>query len=194
MTQPAGCVLHGLARAVRSRAQPVGERQALVPGGGAIGPIAALFPVAWGGRQASFAETRPAGREAARRAGVAEVFAARRTPAPESLFDLVSDAIASGVIRRAASAAVAPWGDLVHIGLPDCEAGLDTRRMTLQEVALVGSLSSTCADLRDAPEAPSRNVSGDLSRVEERALSDRGAACAEAAGCCAASPRIILRP
>lgn len=194
LTEPAACVLHGLALAARALARPVAEARALVLGGGAIGLIAALFLIAWGCRQVELAETQPGRREAARRAGVAKAFDPRRSPPAEGFFDLVFDAVGSGATRHAASAAVAPGGVILHIGLQDCEAGLDTRRMTLQEVAVVGSYGYTRADLVAALEALSRGVLGDLFWVEERSLADGVAAFAELAGGRAASPKIILRP
>ena len=44
-----------------------------------------------------------------------------------------------GATRAAASAMVRPGGVIVHVGLQDNEPGLDTRRITLQEIAFIGA-------------------------------------------------------
>ena len=53
--------------------------------------------------------------------------------------DIVFDAVGSGATRRAASALVQPGGTIVHTGLQDAAEGLDTRRLTLQEITFVGT-------------------------------------------------------
>lgn len=193
LTEPAGCVLHGLGLAARALARPIAEARALVIGGGAIGLLAALYLKAWGARGVRLAETGPARRATVERAGAAEAFDPLRTPPEPGAFDLVFDAVGSGATRRAAAAAVAPGGVILHIGLQDSEPGLDTRRMTLQEVAVLGSYCYTRADLAAALEALASGVLGDLSWVEERGIAEGPAAFAELASGRSAAPKIILR-
>ena len=44
-----------------------------------------------------------------------------------------------GATRAAASAMTRPGGVIVHVGLQDNEPGLDTRRLTLQEIDFLGA-------------------------------------------------------
>jgi D-arabinose 1-dehydrogenase-like Zn-dependent alcohol dehydrogenase len=55
--------------------------------------------------------------------------------------------VGSGITRRMASLAAAPGGAILHIGLQDNEPGLDTRRITLQEIAVLGTYTYTRADM-----------------------------------------------
>jgi len=194
LTEPAACVLHGLALAAHALVRPVAEARALVIGGGAIGLLAALYLKAWGARGVRLAETGAGRRATVERAGAAEAFDPRATPPEAGAFDLVFDAVGSGATRRAATAAVAPGGVVLHIGLQDNEPGLDTRRMTLQEVAVLGSYCYTRADMVAALDALAAGVLGDLAWVEERGIGEGAAAFAELASGRAAAPKIILRP
>lgn len=194
LTEPAACVLHGLHLAARALVRPVAEAQALVIGGGAIGLLAALALRQWGVRGIRLAETAAARRLAAARTGAAEVFDPRATPAASGAFDLVVDAVGSTATRRAASAAVAPGGVLLHLGLQDNDSGFDARRITLQEITVIGSYCYTRADLVAALRALADGSFGDLAWVEERALADGPAAFAELASGRAVAPKILLRP
>jgi threonine dehydrogenase-like Zn-dependent dehydrogenase len=193
LTEPAACVLHALHLAGRALARPVAEARALVIGGGAIGLLAALYLQAWGARDLLLAETGAGRRAAVERAGVA-AFDPRGMPAAAAGFGLVFDAVGSGATRRAASAAVAPGGVLLHIGLHDNEAGLDARRMTLQEITVLGSYCYTRADMVAALAALAAGTLGDLGWVEERSLEEGAAAFAELGSGASPAPKIVLRP
>ena len=44
--------------------------------------------------------------------------------------------------------AVRPGGVIIHIGLLDNDGGLDARKMTLQEVTVIGAYTYTPVDFR----------------------------------------------
>lgn len=193
LTEPTACVLHGLHLAARALARPLAEARTLVIGGGAIGLLAALYLDAWGASAPLLAETSEARRATASRAG-AKAFDPRATRPEDGSFDLVFDAVGGAATRRAASAAVAPGGVILHIGLQDNEVGFDARRITLQEVAVLGSYTYTSVDLQQALAALASGKLGALDWVEERSLADGSAAFAELAGGRSGVPKILLRP
>jgi len=194
LTEPAACVLHALHLSQRALARPVAEARCLVVGGGAIGLLAALYLRAWGARNVMLAETGEGRRQTVSQAGAAEPFDPRATPPEAGHFDLVFDAVGSGITRRMASAAVAPGGVILHIGLQDSEAGLDTRRITLQEIAVLGTYCYTRADMEQALAALADGVLGDLAWVEERPLAEGARSFDELGSGRSAAPKIILRP
>jgi alcohol dehydrogenase len=194
LTEPAACVLHALHLSARALARPVAEARALVIGGGAIGLLAALYLRAWGARGVRLAETGAGRRATVERAGAAEAFDPRTAPPEAGAFDLVFDAVGTAATRRMASVSVAPGGVLLHIGLQDNDGGFDARRITLQEVAVLGSYCYTRADMVAALAALCDGSLGDLAWVEERPLADGAAAFAELASGRASAPKIVLRP
>jgi alcohol dehydrogenase len=194
LTEPAACVLHALHLSQRALWRPLAEARCLVIGGGAIGLLAALFLRAWGTRATRLAETGEGRRRTVERAGAAEAFDPRAAAPEAGGFDLVFDAVGSGTTRRMAAAAVAPGGVILHIGLQDNEPGLDTRRMTLQEVTVLGTYCYGRTDMVQALAALADGALGDLAWVEERPLADGAAAFGQLASGRSAVPKIILRP
>ena len=73
-------------------------------------------------------------------------------PKPDS-WDIVIDAVGGKATREAGSRAIKPGGVIVHIGLMDNNGGLDTRKLTLQEVSFIGCYTYTMADITASVDA-----------------------------------------
>jgi L-iditol 2-dehydrogenase len=114
-------------------------------------------------------------------------------PAANS-YDLVVDAVGGRETRKTASSAVKPGGVIAHIGLMETGGGLDVRKLTLQEITLVGIYTYTMVDFRAAVKALSSGVLGTLDWVETRALSDGARAFADLQAGKTAAAKIVLRP
>ncbi|MEM6489506.1 MAG: zinc-binding dehydrogenase, partial [Pseudomonadota bacterium] len=108
--------------------------------------------------------------------------------------DLVIDGVGIDATRRAASAAVRPGGVIMHIGLGAGSGGLDVRRMTLQEIAFIGTYTYTAQDFRDTAAAIFDGRLGALDWAEERALAEGAGAFDDIAAGRAAAPKIVLTP
>ncbi|MEM7067880.1 MAG: alcohol dehydrogenase catalytic domain-containing protein [Pseudomonadota bacterium] len=125
------------------------KTNAIVLGGGAIGLLCALVLTHYGVEQMEIAETNPI-----RRNMLADVTSARPydpiNDKPGIEANLVLDCVGSSHTRRASSEFVTPGGTIIHVGLQDNEAGLDTRRITLQEIAFIGTYCYTNADFAEA--------------------------------------------
>ncbi len=122
---------------------------AIVLGGGAIGLLCALVLGEYGVRDIQIAETN-----SLRRDMLAEVTPAKPydpiNDTPVGDVDLIIDCVGSRHTREASSKFVRPGGTIVHVGLQDNEPGLDTRRITLQEIAFIGTYCYTNADFGEA--------------------------------------------
>ena len=144
LAEPLACAVH----AVRLGPLERTGAEVVVLGGGAIGLLAAYFYRHLGFRSVSIAEANPRRRAAVGKLGLGEVYDPMET-APEGV-DIVFDAVGSGATRKAASEMVRPGGTIVHIGLQDNAEGLDTRRITLQEVAFTGSYAYRNSDFEES--------------------------------------------
>ena len=122
---------------------------AVILGGGAIGLLTALVLNHFGIKHLQIAETNEL-----RRKMLSEVTAAAPynpiDEQPTSAVDLVFDCVGSGITRKSASAMVKPGGTIIHVGLQDNAEGIDTRRITLQEIAFIGTYCYTNSDFIDA--------------------------------------------
>ncbi|MBK9115288.1 MAG: alcohol dehydrogenase catalytic domain-containing protein [Betaproteobacteria bacterium] len=195
LTEPAATALHAIDVAARTLARPLPECAVLVIGGGAIGLLAALLLRSYGVRRVWLAETNPLRRDAARRAVAVDAFDphARGGPA-ENGVDLVLDAVGAAPTRQAALAAVKPGGVVVHVGLADWASEIDMRKLTLAEIALVGTYTYTTADLRAAARALHDGAFGDLAWVEERPLAEGARAFDDLHRGVSGAAKILLRP
>ena len=194
LMEPLAVIVHALALADRTLPRPVAECRTLVIGGGAIGVLAALLLRRRGASALAIAETSATRREALERIGCGEVFdpIGGTAPAEDSL-ELVVDAVGSGPTRALASRLARRGGTIVHVGLQDGGDGLDTRRLTLAEIAFLGSYTYTPPDLHAALDLLTRGALGPLDWVERRALAD-GARAFEDIDAGRAAPKIVLQP
>ncbi len=174
-------------------ASPDDMRQsALVIGGGAVGVAAAISLRAQGVEAITLVDPNPI------RRSYLGLTASYDVRAPEDVegqhFDLVVDAVGYDATRAAASAAAHPGGVVLHIGLGGGAAGLDIRRMTLQEVTFIGTYTYTAQDFRDTCAAMFDGLLGSLDWTETRPLSEGARAFGDIREGRIAAPKIILKP
>ncbi len=166
--------------------------KALVIGGGAIGVAAAISLVAQGVSDVTLVEPN-----SIRRAYL-EIVADYKVVGPDAIegasFDITVDAVGYDATRATASAATNPGGVILHIGLGGGAAGLDIRRITLQEITVIGTYTYTAQDFRDTCAAMFDGRLGALDWTETRDLSDGAAAFRDIREGRIAAPKIILKP
>ena len=114
------------------------DSRSVILGGGAIGLLCAQVMKAGGYAPPRIAETNGLRRAMLEELGLGETYDPRNGGPEDGSVDLVIDAVGMGTTRAAASAMVRPGGVIVHVGLQDNGPGLDTRRITLQEIAFLG--------------------------------------------------------
>ncbi|MGI9350614.1 MAG: alcohol dehydrogenase catalytic domain-containing protein [Rhizobiaceae bacterium] len=147
LAEPLAVAIHAVKLGVaRSRSDGISS---IVLGGGAIGLLCALVLEQYGVSNIRIAETNEL-----RRGMLAEVTSAIPydpiNDKPKIEVDLLLDCVGSGITRVSASGLVKPGGTIIHVGLQDNEPGLDTRRITLQEIAFIGTYCYTNADFSEA--------------------------------------------
>ncbi len=164
----------------------------LVIGGGAIGVAAALSLIAQGVPDVTLVEPNALRRDyLGQNAGY-------RVTTPDALedaqVDLVIDAVGFDATRATACARARPGGVILHVGLGGGAGGLDIRRLTLQEIAFVGTYTYTAQDFRDAAAAMFDGRLGPLDWVDTRPMNEGAAAFADLRAGVVAAPKIILKP
>jgi alcohol dehydrogenase len=173
LAEPAACALHTLNMARMMSPRPLSELRTLVIGGGAIGMLSAQLLTSYGCRYVTVAETNKLRRETVARTVDCAVHDPLGDPElPADSFELVIDAVGGGVTRSLGSRAVMPGWILAHIGLMDSKEGLDIRKVTLQEITLIGIYTYTRQDFRATVAALASGMFGGLEWVETRPLAD----------------------
>jgi len=194
LTEPTATALHAIALVERVLYRPLCEARTLVIGGGAIGLLTALILKAKGCNSIDLAETNPLRRQCVEQQHCARCFDPITDPAADEDYDIVFDCVGAASTRSAASSAVRPGGIISHIGLQDSDAGLDIRKLTLQEVTLLGNYCYSKADMCAAINMLYQRQLGDLSWVDVRPLSTGAQAFKDLHNGCVSSAKIVLQP
>lgn len=148
LAEPLACAVNAAQLAIAHI--PDSTANVHVLGGGAIGLLAAMVFSAKGYSNIHIAETNALRRNILTKIGNFNVYDPLAQRSDGGQIDIVLDAVGSGRSRAAASAMVRPGGVISHIGLQDNEAGLDTRRITLQQIHFTGSYCYSRNDFADA--------------------------------------------
>jgi len=190
LAEPIACGWH----AVRLGKVSVGgdAGSALVIGGGAIGVGAALSLKAQGVENVTLSEPNDVRRSYLEKTVDFKVISPDQLD--DETFDMVVDGVGFDATRASASAHARPGGVILHIGLGGGTAGLDIRRITLQEITFTGTYTYTAQDFRDTAAAIFDGSLGPLDWTETRALADGASAFADIRSGSTAAPKIILKP
>lgn len=177
------------ARLALAALHPADERRAHVIGGGAIGLAAALSLRAMGLTDVTLSEPNEV-----RAAYLRDTCDIRIDNNPATGIPLIVDAVGYAATRAMASALVCPGGVIMHIGLGDADGGFDIRRITLQEITVIGTYTYTAQDFKDTCAAMFSGQLGALDWVETRPLSEGATAFADIRAGHVSAPKLILKP
>ncbi len=194
LAEPLACGWHALRLAAQSLVRPLADARLVVLGGGAIGLGTALAARVYGMSDIWIAEPNAARREMLAEAGPFRIYGGDDDTPEDGSAPLVVDAYGSAASRADASRLAAPGGVIAHIGLAGGEAGLDTRRMTLQEITFFGTYTYTNDDFRATAQAIFDGRFGDFSWIEERALEDGAQAFRDLDARTVRAAKIVLKP
>lgn len=195
LAEPIAVSYHAVALALSAARRPPSSLSSVVLGGGAIGLAAALVLQMSGAATIAVAEPNEARRKTVTAAGVFGAYAPGDPGQPaDGSIDVVIDAVGADATRAAACRLVKPGGVIVHIGLLPGAGGLDVRRITLQEITLIGSYCYTMADFRETVNALAAGRFGRLQWLESRPLADGAHAFADLDQGRTAAAKILLKP
>ncbi|MEM1307499.1 MAG: alcohol dehydrogenase catalytic domain-containing protein [Pseudomonadota bacterium] len=194
LTEPMAVAYHAVGLGASAAARPLAASQTAVIGGGAIGLCTAQVLESQGARDIMISEPSELRAAAIARGGQFGVYhpASAARPDDDSA-DVVFDAYGNGQSRAEAFRLVRPGGVIVHIGLAGGDDGVDVRKLTLQEIAFVGSYCYTMVDFRETLDGLARGQFGAFDWLDERPLSAGAEAFKALDAGTVAAAKIILR-
>ena len=195
LAEPVAVAWHAARNGVGLLRRPLAAARCAVLGGGAIGLAAALVLVHFGAKDVWVAEPNAGRRATVAEAGPLRAYAPGADGAcPDGTAHLVIDAVGSNVTRASACTLARPGGVIVHVGLLPGREGLDIRRITLQEITVIGSYCYTHVDFTEVVAALAAGQLGPLAWVEERPLADGVQAFHDLDAGTVSAAKIALRP
>jgi L-iditol 2-dehydrogenase len=195
LAEPLAVSYHAVGLAARALARPLSASTCAVLGGGAIGLGAGLVLAMQGAGRVYIGEPNAGRRETARKAGPFATYAPGEKGEPaDGSVDLVIDAVGADATRGAACRLVRPGGAIVHVGLLPGSAGIDVRKITLQEISFIGTYCYTMVEFREVVAALAAGRLGALGWFEERPLREGARAFADIDSGRASAAKLVLRP
>ncbi|WP_201746280.1 zinc-dependent alcohol dehydrogenase [Veronia nyctiphanis] len=194
LAEPTATAVHAVALGERHTHRPLSEYKILVIGAGSIGLLTALLLQYKGCMDVTVSDTNSLRLTTCQQVGIDKVHnPLNDAPHPENHFDWVIDAVGSAITRDVAMHAIRPGGVFIHVGLQDASGTFDVRKMTLQEVAVIGAFSYTQTDMKVAVDYLYSGALGTLNWIEERQLSEGAAAFSDLDQGKTAAAKIILQ-
>ena len=112
----------------------------------------------------------------------------------ENNFDLILESVGLEVTRHQAIKSIAPGGTIVHIGLTQPSGTFNFKKLTIQEITLVGTYCYTNMDFQKTLKILTEKKLGDLGWIEYRDLKKGSEAFNEIHNGTCVAPKIILIP
>lgn len=112
----------------------------------------------------------------------------------ENEFDLIFDTVGLDASRQQAIQTIAPGGVIIHAGLTQAVGSINFKKLTIQEITVVGTYCYTNKDFNESIELLTNNKLGSLDWIEYRPLEDGASAFKDIHNGTCVAPKIILIP
>ena len=195
LAEPAAVALHAVLLAEQNLKKPLSECKILIQGAGAIGLLCGLV-LNKEKKSTNIIMSDPNKKRLDECAKYlkANFVSPNDKSIKENNFDLVLESVGLEVTRHQAIKSIAPGGTIVHIGLTQPSGTFNFKKLTIQEITLVGTYCYTNKDFQKTLKILTEKKLGDLGWIEYRDLKKGSEAFNEIHNGTCVAPKIILIP
>ena len=195
LAEPAAVALHAVLLAEQNLKKPLSECKILIQGAGAIGLLCGLV-LNREKKSTNIIMSDPNKKrlEECAKYLKANFVSPNDKSIKENNFDLILESVGLEVTRHQAIKSIAPGGTIVHIGLTQPSGTFNFKKLTIQEITLVGTYCYTNMDFQKTLEILTEKKLGDLGWIEYRDLKKGPEAFNEIHNGTCVAPKIILIP
>ena len=195
LAEPAAVALHAVLLAEQNLTKPISESKILIQGAGAIGLLCGLVL----NKEKKSTNIIMSDPNKKRLDECAKYLKANFVSPNDKLikennFDLILESVGLEVTRHQAIKSIAPGGTILHIGLTQPSGTFDFKKLTIQEITLVGTYCYTNKDFQKTLKILTEKKLGDLGWIEYRDLKKGSEAFDEIHNGTCVAPKIILIP
>ena len=195
VAEPTAVSLHAVLIGEQSLKKPLSECRTLIQGAGAIGLLCALIlSKIKGNKDIIISDPNKLRLNECSKYVDSKFVSPGSKDIDNNGFDIVFDTVGLEISRQQAIEVVKPGGSIIHIGLTQPAGLFNFRKMTLQEVTVIGTYCYTNKDFAQTLEILSNKDIGPLDWIEFRDLKDGANAFKEIHHGSCIAPKIILLP
>ena len=195
LAEPTAVALHAVLLAEQNLKKPLPECKILIQGAGAIGLLCGL--VLYKEKKATniiVSDPNKKRLDECSKYLKANFVSPNDKSIKENNFDLILESVGLEATRHQAIKSIAPGGTILHIGLTQPSGTFDFKKLTIQEVTLVGTYCYTNKDFKKTLKILKEKKLGDLGWIEYRDLKKGSEAFQEIHNGTCVAPKIILIP
>ena len=195
LAEPAAVALHAVLLAEKNLNKPLSECKILIQGAGAIGLLCGLL-LNKEKKTTNIIMSDPNKKrlDECSKYLKANFVSPNDKSIKENNFDLILESVGLEATRHQAIKSIAPGGTILHIGLTQPSGTFDFKKLTIQEVTLVGTYCYTNKDFKKTLKILKEKKLGDLGWIEYRDLKKGSEAFQEIHNGTCVAPKIILIP
>ena len=195
LAEPAAVALHAVLLAQNNLKKPLSASKILIQGAGAIGLLCGLFLNKE--KKATNIIMSDPNKKRLDECGKyldANFVSPKDKSIKENNYDLILESVGLEVTRHQAIKSIAPGGTIIHIGLTEPSGTFNFKKLTIQEITLVGTYCYTNRDFEQTIGILREKKLGDLGWIEYRDLKKGSEAFQEIHDGTCVAPKIILIP
>ena len=195
VAEPTAVALHAVLLAEQNLKKPLSESKILIQGAGAIGLLCGLvLNKEKNSTNIIMSDPNKKRLDECAKYLKADFVSPDNKSIKENNFDLILESVGLEVTRHQAIKSIAPGGTILHIGLTQPSGSFDFKKLTIQEVTLVGTYCYTNKDFEQTLKILNEKKLGDLGWIEYRDLKKGSEAFNEIHNGTCVAPKIILIP
>ena len=195
LAEPAAVALHAVLLAEKNLKKPLSECKILIQGAGAIGLLCGLvLNTEKNSKNMIMSDPNKKRLDECSKYLSANFVSPNDKAIKENNFDLILESVGLEVTRLQAIKSIVPGGTIVHIGLTQPSGTFDFKKLTIQEITLVGTYCYTNKDFQNTLDILTKKKLGDLGWIEYRELKKGSEAFNEIHNGTCIAPKIILIP
>ena len=195
LSEPVAVAIHAVHLGVKNLSKPLSECKILIQGAGAIGLLCGLIL----NNEKNCTNIIMSDPNKLRLDECSNFLKAKfvepeHKEIKENCFDIVFDTVGLEITRQQAIHTIAPGGIIVHVGLTQPVGTFNFRKLTIQEIIVVGTYCYTNEDFKNSIKILKDKSLGSLKWIEYRELKDGFNAFKEIHDGTCIAPKIILTP